>query len=195
MIKYIAIVGLLLGGSVLFMNQDKILSKAPAEGTTVGAVASAQKLLSDGMCQVYSNGYWLWVKCGGGGTGTTTATSTITSTSTIKISEKKMSAHLNVQRLVADSRGSFKGSGSVSPQSGDYQLGSTAVITARPNKDSKVVWSSGCSGSSNTCKVKMDSDKKVYYSFILKKDSNWFKNNCTLVVDPISREVSIQCSW
>ena len=175
MTKYIAIVGLVLIGSLLFVNKDKLFSKAPTAGEVVSSVmsSSSPNLVADSWeCNSATNPN---CSCGGRSSsctcygyssgshqcsdwGSVPATTTIANYYKLKL----------VYTVADGNAGGFERmyTGSISPgKGGKYAAGTTAVLTAKPIKGFKVLWDGPCGGAGNVCKIKMDSDKTINVSF------------------------------
>lgn len=183
--KYIIIVIIVLLGGLLFINRDRFLSMS-ADGNTAAVVNASIPKCGEGGSYINKEGYCYcpqrksvisyYSVCSLGNATTTPKT-----------------YELKTQRLVGDKYGVYRGSGTVTPKGGKYSEGSTAVLTATPDKDSKVVWSAEGCNTKNICKIKMDQDKEIAYAFLPKGS---LKDYCHIDwISILNKEFKINCTW
>ena len=177
MIKYIVLVGILLIGSLLFVNKDRIFSQNSENMATVSNLDSQSAIQKKPPARCRGLGFtgqYLCVSCPRLGydiywSDYTSAMCTLdadTATSTTKYFTLKL--HYEVANV---RYGGYAQLGTVSPaKPGKYTAGTTAVLTASPIKGFKTVWDGGpcITLNQDTCKIKMDSNKTVKVSFVQK---------------------------
>lgn len=162
--KYIALLGIIIIGSLLFINKDKLFSQN-SENLAVVASAAKEKPLAKCTASGFTGSY-LCVSCPKVGYDVYRSDYTTARCEGEYATSTKKIYTLTVQQVVANRAYGSQSLGSVTPGTGKYAEGTTAVLTGKPINGFKVLFDGPCEvKGQDTCKVKMNSDKTVKVSF------------------------------